>query len=144
LVTGTPWPKDTVVFGVKLVPVIVTTRPVAPCAAASVEMFVRTGPAAGETALAFFTDAFCPSRPGFGPNTVTRTSAVVTPSGRKPGATSTAIDEIFMLAGPCVDAAPSVKEIVVLEYSSTGELRTAPLLRSNVTTGCAAMVILAA
>src|ERR1700730_13687227 len=87
----TPGPKDAVALLAKLAPAMTTTRPVAPCAAVVGDTVVMIGPAADVTIVAFCTVAGV--TPGLGPEIVVGNAAEVTPSGRKPGATSTAIPE---------------------------------------------------
>ena len=103
-VTDTPAPKDTLASGAKFAPVRTTVRPTAPRPADAGATVASVGPAAGVTAVPFFTDWDSPNSPGLGPKTVISTSADVTSGGRKPGGTSTVIPDTRRLAGPCVEA----------------------------------------
>ena len=127
----TPGPKEAVASLAKLAPAMMTTRPVAPWAAVVGATDVMIGPAADVKIVAFCTLAGV--TPGLGPEIVVSNAADVTPSGRKPGDTSTAIPEMRMVAFPDVEATASVKETV--PELTVGVLSTAPPLSLKETVG---------
>src|SRR5258708_6139145 len=133
--TLTPDPKETLVVSTsKFVPVMTTTRPLVPRAAVVGETLVIAGPAAGLKTVAFCTGAGV--SPGFVPEIVATSAAEVTPSAKKPEATSTVIPETLRLVGPVDEALARVNDRTPGD-SRIGALRTAPAATMNETVGVA-------